>query len=69
MKIITHKSLNLTISEALAYIRKEKSLPEGVALNLTGDTAVIEPLDKCNILGILTDDYELLYYEEGGSDE
>ena len=69
MKIITHKSLNLTISEALAYINKEKPLPEGIALNLTGDTAVIEPIDECNILGILTEDYELLYYEEDKADE
>lgn len=64
MKIITHKSLDLTISEALAYINERKPLPEGVALNLTGDTAVIEPIDKCNILGQLTEDYELLYYKE-----
>lgn len=64
MQIIAHKSFDLTIGEALAYINKEKPLPEGVALNLTGDTAVIEPIDECNILGQLTEDYELLYYKE-----
>ena len=62
MKIIKHKSLDIDAVEALSYIRKEKPLPKGVAMNITGDTIILEPEDLCNIFGAIDENYEIIYY-------
>ena len=45
MKIIKHKSLNLDADAALSYFRKEKKLPPDMAMNVTGDSIIFEPID------------------------
>ena len=62
MKIIKHKSLDIDAVEALSYIRKEKPLPKGVAMNLTGDTVILEPEELCNLFGTVNENYEIIYY-------
>ena len=62
MKIIKHKSLDIEAVEALSYIRKEKPLPEGVAMNITGDTIILEPEDLCNLFVTSDENYEIIYY-------
>ena len=62
MTIIKHKSLDMEAVEALSYIRKEKPLPKGVAMNITGDTIILEPEDLCNLFGTIDENYEIIYY-------
>ena len=57
MKIIKHKSLNLDVQTALSYFRKEKALPPDMAMNVTGDSIIFEPIDCCNIFGQIDDRY------------
>lgn len=64
MKIIKHKSLNLDVQTALSYFRKEKKLPPDMAMNITGDSIIFEPIDCCNIFGQIDDRYEIIYYEK-----
>ena len=62
MKIIKHKSLDIEAVEALSCIRKEKPLPKGIAMNITGDTIILEPEDLCNLFGTIDENYEIIYY-------
>ena len=62
MKIIKHKSLNIDTADAIKYFRKEKPLPKGVAMNITGDTIILEPEDLCNLFGTIDENYEIIYY-------
>lgn len=62
MRIIKHKSLDFDAAEALSYIRKEKPLPKGVAMNVTGDAVILEPEELCNLFGTVNENYETIYY-------
>lgn len=64
MEIIRHKSISLTAEEILAMALRKKKIPEGVTIGLTNDVIVAEPEDCCNLFGDLTEDYEMIYYEE-----
>ncbi len=63
MLILKHKSLNITVEEILEAVRIGKP-PTGMAMNLTEDAVIVEPLDCINLLGEIGDDYESLFYEE-----
>ena len=64
MKILVHKDLDINLDAALAYLRNEKPLPYDVALNLLEGAAIFETMDSYNLLGEITDEYNVLFYEE-----
>lgn len=64
MLIVKHKSLDLTAKEIMDSIKNHK-VPSGTVVDINEDTITVSPVDgPVNLFGLITPDYEAIYYEE-----